>query len=290
MNPDIDAALAQIGEVWESMVMNCLDIADTTTLDKYSAFGEGRWNPLVRKPLVVFTGNNEVDVATSITVSDARKTDRTNGQLVAPGSNDLPFVTAARQLARIVKLANTNPPHDYGSQQATGLTPGADGVQWTYSQRDAAVKGGSSTIKSKDGVVNVDDVVTFYHPTGDPTPAYRFLVDIVKLQNIIYNINLIFDTPEWDGAPLLPDADPTVNPDAKKPKDAVAAVAALLDNLGLNAIISDPATAKANTFAEIDAQNAKRLNLQVTLALSGNTNQKAIDLNFGFFTPPLVAA
>ncbi len=283
VNPDVSTALTQVGNIWETMVLNCLDIADTTTLDAYSTFGEGRWGALVRKPLIVFTGNSATTVTLATAVSDARKTDRTNAQLVAPGSNDLPFVIASRQLARIAKVANNNPPHDYGSQDATGLTPGTDGAQWTYTDRDSAVKKGSSTVEVKDGVVNISDVVTFYHPTGDPLPAYRFVVDIVKLQNIIFNMDLIFAVPAWDGAPLIPDDQPTVNPDAKKPKTAVAAVAAMLDSLGLNAIISDPDTAKENTVAEIDSSNPKRLNLSTTVQLSGNTNIISVDLNFGFF-------
>lgn len=283
VNPDVDDALNQVGNVWETMVLNCMDVADTTTLDKYSTFGEGRWGALVRKPLVVLTGNTATTVTAATAVSDARKTDRTNGQLVAPGSNDLPFIVAARQLARIAKVANNNPPQDYGSQDATGLTPGADGDQWTYADRDSAIKKGSSSVEVKDGVVNVSDVVTFYHPTGDPIPAYRYVVDIVKLQNIIFNLDLIFATPEWDGAPLIPDNQPTVNRSAKKPKAAVAAVASMLDSLGLNAIISDPETAKANTLAEINDQNPKRLDVSTTVQLSGNTNIISVDLNFGFF-------
>lgn len=283
VNPDIDAALAQAGGVWETMVLNCLDVADTTTLDKYQTWGDGRWGALVRKPLVVFSGETEATVATAVAVPDARKTDRVNVQLVAPGSDDLPFVVAARQLARIVVVANNNPPQDYGSQDATGLTPGTDGEQWTYVQRDLAVKAGSSTVEVKDGVVNVSDTVTFYHPTGDPTPAYRYVCDIVKLQNILFNLDLIFATTEWDGAPLIPDDQPTSNRSAKKPKTAVAAVAAMVDSLALEAIISDSETAKASIQAEIDSQNPKRLNLTLTVQLSGNTNIISVDLNFGFF-------
>jgi phage tail sheath gpL-like len=283
VNPDVDVALNQIGDVWETMVVNCLEISDTTTLGKYATFGEGRWQPLVRKPLVVFTGNTEVDVNTAVTVPDSRKTDRVNAQLVAPGSNNLPFVVAARQVARIAVLANNNPPYDYGSQPATGLTPGADGDQWTYAERDLAVKAGSSTIEVKSGVINVSDVVTFYHPDGEAIPPFRFVVDIVKLQNIIFNLDLIFTAQEWDGAPLIPDDQATTNRAAKKPKSAVAAIAAMLDSLGLEAIISDPETAKANTFAEIDDQNPKRLNVTTSVQVSGNANIKSIDLNFGFF-------
>lgn len=283
VNPDVDDALSQVGDVWETMVLNCLEIADTTTLDKYSVFGEGRWGALVRKPLIVFTGNTATTVTAATAVSDVRKTDRTNSQLVAPGSNDLPLAVAARQLARIVKVANNNPPRDYGSQDATGLNPGLDGVQWTYIDRDVAVKKGSSTIEVKDGVINLSDTVTFYHPSGDPIPAYRYVCDIVKLQNIIFNLNLIFATDEWDGAPLIPDDQPTINPEAKQPKMAVAAANALIDSLGLNAIISDPKTAKGNTVAQISEQNPKRLDIALTVQLSGNTNIISVDLNFGFY-------
>lgn len=283
VNPDVDAALTQVGDVWETMVLNCLDIADTTTLDKFSVFGDGRWGALTRKPLIVFTGNTATAVTAATAVSDARATDRTNSQLIAPGSNDLPLAVAARQLARIVKVAQNNPPRDYGSQDATGLTPGADGDQWTYVDRDVAVKKGSSTIEVKDGVINLSDTVTFYHPSGDPLPAYRYVCDIVKLQNIIFNLNLIFATDEWDGAPLIPDDQPTINPEAKQPKMAVAAANALIDSLGLNAIISDPKTAKANTVAQISEQNPKRLDIALTVQLSGNTNIISVDLNFGFY-------
>ena len=290
-NPDVQDALDQVGNVWETMVLNCMDIADTTTLDIYSVFGEGRWGALVRKPLIVFTGNTATTVSAAIAVPNARKTDRTNAQLVAPASNDLPLVVAARQLARIVVLANNNPPVDYGSQDASGLTPGADGVQWTYADRDTAVKGGSSTIEVKDGVINIADTITFYHPSGDPTPAYRYVVDIVKLQNILFNLDLIFVTPEWDGAPLIPDDQPTTNRSAKKPKSAVAAIAALVDSLGLNAILSDPETAKASISANINESNPKRLDVVFTVQLAGNTNIISIDFNFGFFfgTAPIVA-
>jgi hypothetical protein len=57
----------------------------------------------------------------------------------------------------------------------------------------------------------------------------------------------------------------------------------MLDSLGLNAIISAPETAKANTAAAINDQNPKRLDVSTTVQLSGNTNIISVDLNFGFF-------
>jgi phage tail sheath gpL-like len=283
VNPDVSSALALVGNVWESMAINGLNIEDTVALDDYQVFGEGRWGELVRKPLVVFTGNTEAVVADATAISSPRRTDRVNSQLTAPGSVNLPCVVAARQVARIAKLANENPPHDYGSQQATGLIPGADGVQWDFVKRDQAVKAGSSTSEVKDGVVNISDVVTFYRPTGEEPPAYRHVVDIVKLQQCIYNFDLRFATAEWDGAPLIPDDQATVNPKAKKPKMAKAVVAGIVDNLALEAIISDGKTAKKSINASINSMNPKRLDFDVTVQLSGNTNVKSATLRFGFF-------
>jgi phage tail sheath gpL-like len=290
-NPDVQDALDQVGNVWETMFLNCMNITDTATLDIFSAFGEGRWGALVRKPMVAFTGITTADVTAATAISDARGTDRVNSQLVSPGSVDLPFVVAARQLARIVVVANNNAPHDYGSQLCQGLTPGTDGEQWTYPQRDQAVKAGSSTVEVRDNIVTISDVVTMYHPVGDPLPAYRYVVDIVKLQNIIFNYDVAFANAEWDGAPLIPDDQPTNNPSAKKPKTAIATAAAITDGLALAAIISDAAFTKANTVAAINESNPKRLDLATTVKLSGNANIISVDINFGFFfgTAPIVA-
>ena len=284
VNPDVDGALDQIGDIWETMVLNCMDIADTTTLDKFQTVGDARWGELVKKPLVVFSGNTNTTVSTATVVSDARTTDKINAQLVAPGSKDLPFIVAARQLSKILVVANNNPARDYGSQAATGLTPGTDAEQWSYADSDQAVKAGSSTIKVKDGVIYIGDVVTFYHPSGNPLPEYSYVVDIVKLQNIIYNLDLIFNTSEWDGCPLIPDTQTAPgNPSAKQPKIAKAAISTMLEGLANQAIISDLTFAKENIVAEINSTNPKRLDISLTVKLSGNTNIIPIDLYFGFY-------
>ncbi len=283
VNPDVTVALDQVGEIWETIFVNCLEIADTTTLDLYETFNEGRWGALVSMPGVYLTGNNESTVATAITVTDARKEDRTNVQLVGVGSPNLPFVVAARQAVSIAVVADSNPAQDYNSQQVKGITPGSDGEQWDYADRDLALKGGSSGVVKRDGVLRIKDVVTMYHPSGDPTPAYQYVNNLMKLFTIIFNTDLIFDVPAWDGAPLIPDDQATTNPTAKKPSMAVAEIARMIDSLGLQAIISDPTTAKKSILAEINGSNPRRLDISYTVQLSGNSSIISIDLNFGFF-------
>jgi hypothetical protein len=64
---------------------------------------------------------------------------------------------------------------------------------------------------------------------------------------------------------------------------AKAELAALLDDLASQAIISDPAAAKAALTATIDSMNPKRLNVVMPLQLSGNANIIDVTLEFGFF-------
>lgn len=283
VNPSIAGALAQIGGVWLTMLLNQMDVTDTGTLDLLKDFGEGRWDALVRKPLVAICGSTVASEATVATVPSARPDDRVNAVIPAPGSVNLPFVVAARAVARMASLANNNPPTDYGALELTGIIPGADGVQWDYATKDLALKAGCGSTDVVDNVVQIADVVTFYHPTGEQDPAYRYVVDIVKLQNCHYNYGLAFATDEWAGAPMVPDIQTVTNPRARQPKHAKAVLAGVTTNLGKAAIISDPATAIASIFADISAQNPKGLIWSVTVQLSGNTNQKLAVLKFGFF-------
>jgi phage tail sheath gpL-like len=244
----------------------------------------------VHAPLVVFTGNTHAAIEDATAVSAARRSDRVNGQLVAPGSVNLPFVVAARQLARIVKVANDNPPTNYNLERATGLLPGTDAQQWQWNVRDQAIKAGSSSVEIVDGEVAIGDVVTFYRPTGEEPPAYRYVVDIVKLQNIIFNIRIRFETKEWAGAPLLPDDQVTSNSRAKKPMMAKALLASLADSLAVAAIIADPKFTKSTIFANIDSQNPKRLNGGLTVKLASNAQIIDLGLAFGFYFGQSVAA
>jgi phage tail sheath gpL-like len=289
-NPDVDDALNIIGDVWESMMVSGFNYDDTATLTKFETFGLGRWGALVRKPLVVFTGTGEATLATLTAATDVRKAAFTNVIVPVPGSVEMPWVIAARAVSRAASVANDNPPQDYAGRPLTGIATGTDAEQYTFAQRDTAVKAGLSTTELVDNIAEMSDTVTTYHPDGEVNPAYRYVVDIVKLQNILFNLSLIFEADDWKGAPLLPDNTPTVNPTAKKPKDAVAAIAVLIDNLALNAIISDPEAAKKTIVAAISSTNPKRLDVSFTVQLSGNTNIISVDFNFGFFFGTLAAA
>ena len=288
LNPDVDSALNQIGEAWETIVVNCLEISDTTTLDKYSTFNgsaednSGRWGAITHKPFVCLTGNTSTAVTAATVESDTRKTDLTNVSIPVPGTVSLPLQVAARAAARIGRLANNVPAHDYENQTLTGVSAGTDSQQWNYVERDTAVKAGSATTGLRSGELVLKDVVTMYHPDGDPLPAYRFVVDIIKLMNVTYNIAIPFESDDWSGAPLIEDNQPTAEPTAKKPKMAKAVVASIIDGLGLAAILTGIEASKAGIMVEIDSQNPKRLNIRAPVTVSGNTNIKSVTQEWSF--------
>ncbi len=285
-NPDVDTPLANVGNTWETIFLNCLNYEDITNLDKWELFTASRWETLIKMPAFVITGavDSFATVGAATDVS-ARKNDKYGCILPAPGSPEMPFVIAARAIAvDIAPTAQDNPPQNY-NKQLTGLVAGADGTQFLYASLDATVKLGSSTTILVSDTIVLNDTITTYHPDGDPLPAFRYIVDLVKLQNITFNIRAIFESEDWNGSPLLPDTTPTTNPTAKKPKDAKAALFVLADNLGLAAIISDPEFTKENMTVVINGSNPKRLDIVLPTKLSGNTEIIDVTNKFGFFFP-----
>ncbi len=283
VNPEVDAALARVGTVWNTMAINGLNIEDEVALDAYQVFGEARWGSTVRRPLVFFTGNTEVDVEDATAICSTRRDDRVNAQLVAPGSVNLPCVVAARQAGLIARQANNNPPTSYQKTQATGLVAGADALQWDATARDQAVKLGSSTVEVADDIVRISDVVTFYRPVGEEPPGFRKVVHIVRIQNAIFNTDIVFAKQEWAAAPVIADEDATTNPKAKQPKMFKAQMNDILANLGDAAIIKNVSAAKKLTTAVVNAQNPDRVDLKARFPLSSNADIINVDLEFGFF-------
>jgi len=283
-NPDVQDALDIIGEVWETLVINCMNYDDITTLLTYSTFNEGRWDQLVKKPLMVVSGCvDNFATRTAITDSAQGKIDRTNFIISSPGSKELSFAIAARALVDdIAQKANDKPAYNYtGTLQ--GLKAGLDEDQEDFNTRDNAIKLGSSTSVKNGELIQLNDTITFYHPDGEAIPAYRYVVDIVKLMNIIFNLNIIQEA--FKGRPLLPDDTPTNDPDAIQPKSVKAILSVLADNLasGRSAILADSNYTKNNMTVIINETNPKRLDTVFPVKLSGNIEVNSTDLYFSFY-------
>jgi phage tail sheath gpL-like len=284
-NPDVDDALLAINDVWETFILNCMNYNDTDTLDKFQLFVEGRWLADVKRPCLVASGCNK-DFATRTTITDARKDDRANFLIVSVDSPELPFVIAARGLAKdIVQIANDDPAMNYlGS--LTGLEAGPDIDQEDNTTRDLAIKMGSSTNAKVSDVAVLHDIVTMYHPVAEGLfPSYRYVCDIVKLMNVVYNVDIVQESIK--ARPMLPDSDPLPvrSKTAIQPKNVVTTFKNLAASLSSMAIIADVAYTQENISVTIDSQNPKRLNTIFPIKLSGNVEVNDTTVKWGTYLP-----
>lgn len=282
--PDITAALAQIGEQWVTHIDNQLDYTDSTELNEYMVFGQGtdgdggRRLPEVHKPLVVITGTTEPTVGTVTAVTDARTTDRVNVIATAPGSNALPFVVASAYVREIAKVDNADPAYAYNRRPLTGIEPGTDAEQWTSAQRNAAVKAGCSTVKLRDGVLQIEDVVTCYHPSGESDPIYRYVVNQAKHATIINELDLMVEENSLMGRPIVQPGQKVTNPNAISEKVVQGMLYGVIDRLGAAAIITNLDYAKEHSKVTLSSTNANRLNILLVAHVSGNA--KVLSMNY----------
>ena len=284
----ITAALNLMGTDWYTHIVNTFG-PDATTMAAFATFNEDeRWDTLVNKFFRAFYGTVD-DLATATGITDALTLDRTNGAIPSAGGYMLPLEIAALGVGLMAARNQNNPPLPYTGLALDGLVPsseitGSDGTpQWTYTQRNSAIETGLSTTIVEDGVIKLEDIVMHYHRAGEVPPAYRWAVDIAKLAEWAYNVNLVFTSDKWRPSILIDDDDMGVyNPNARKPKDAVADIFKLADAASAAAIITDPAFTKANTAASIDISNPNRLNITTIIKLSGAGRIISLTTNFGF--------
>jgi phage tail sheath gpL-like len=283
IDPDVTPALVKIGIVWETMILDCFDYKKTTRLDTYQSYGEGRWNVLEKKPLLVCHGCTD-DLETRTAITDPRKTDAINFLIVSVKSRELPFVIAARGLINdVMTTANKNPPQGYKGL-LTGLHAGDDDKQENYTQRTASVRKGSSTNIKNGSVAELNDIITFWHPESEGNfPSKRYVCDMVKLQNIVFNVRLIMEADELKGAPLVTDDTVTTNPTAVAPKTIKTSFYNLADSLALKSMLATSEFTKKNMTVKIDSENPKRVNVTFPVKLSGNVEISSTDVYFGFY-------
>lgn len=282
IDPDITPALQKIGTVWETQILDSFDYKKLSRLDQYQEYGESRWGSLEKKPLIVAHGCTDI-LETRTAITDPRKYDYINYLIVSVGSRELPFVIAAKGLVNdIMTTANNNPAQGYKGL-LTGLHCGADDIQEDYGQRDASVKKGSSTNIKNGSVAELTDIITFWHPESEGMfPSRRYVVNLVKIQNIVFNIRLIMEADALKGAPLISDNQPTRNKTAISPKVIKGYLMNLANSLAMEAILAESEFTKKNLTVKLDTANPNRLNNTFPAKLSGNIEITDSLIQFGF--------
>ncbi len=278
----VDNALSLFGDVWETFILNTLGYDEKTLLNTYQTFGESRWSWQIQRPLLVAHGCT-ADYATRTAISDERKNDRINFFVQSTGSPELEAVVGARGLLDILTTADSDPAQNYKGL-FSNLIAGNRTVQESYLTRNNAVNKGASTNVLVSSCAKLSDTVLFWHPENEgKIKSWRYVVDAVKLMNIIYNIRLINEQDEVQGAPLLPDSSVSSHPNAIRPKSFRTWYANMAESLENLALISDAKFTKENMVVEIDSENPKRVNSTIPVKLSGNVEIVSTDLFFGFY-------
>jgi len=244
--PDIQDAVDGLGTGDDANELFFTDVVhgygqDATTLNVLSTYnGEGNdfvgcYSKTVARPFRVLTGDVVADTAglsALIILGDSRKLDRTNGIIAVPGSASHPSEIAAKAIGYMSKINNNRAEESYIGVVLAGIDPGAQADRWTgdYDNRDNAVKAGISPTKINNGVVVLQNVVTFYHPDDVPVASngYRSMRNISILQNILTNIKSNFQQEKWKGISIVIDLQKVTNiNDRKKARD----VDTVLDDL-----------------------------------------------------------
>jgi phage tail sheath gpL-like len=277
--PDVQPALDAMGNVWYTMLAS--QYTDTTNIGKIADKNEALWDPFVNRFYMCGIGESDRNAAEII--ADARKTDRTTVFSVADACLAWNFEIGSRSIAEIISRANLDPNRHYTGLILSGLTPGADASQPEYVERDSSLKKGVSTIISKDGVLKIEDMVTFYHPDGEqPDPGYQWVVDIVKLQNIVNSIRVKFSGPDWEGMTILADADISTKPTVRRPKDVKGAFFGLVDSWVSEAWATDADFSKENMLVFKNPSARNRFDATVPVKISDSLRQQDYTIKFGF--------
>lgn len=239
--PDVEAALAALGTGDGANESFFTDVthgygADSTTLDAILAYvgagneAVGLYGNTVSRPFRVLIGDTtpgSSGLTDLITLTDGRVLDRASGVVAVPGSATHPAEIAAQATGHMARINQDRAAQHYVGTVLIGVDPGAKADRWTseYNNRDTAVQSGISPTLVKNGVVTLQNVVSFYRPDNVPVASngYASMRNISILQNLLYNIRINFEQERWQGISIVADTAQVVNTtDRQKARDVDA--------------------------------------------------------------------
>jgi hypothetical protein len=175
-----------------------------------------------------------------------------------------------------------NPHLDVSGQSYTDMpTPTAIGAMAAYSERDAIVKKGCSTVDLINGKFYVQDFVTSYHPVGEIPPQFRYCRNIMIDLNIRYAYYLLEQIHVVDHAIAANDDTVTVS-NVIKPKQWKQIVNNLATNLAQRALIVDVPFMQNSIEVDLSTSNPDRLETFFRYKRSGYARVASTTAEAGF--------
>ena len=265
--PSIQDALNSFGNEWNTIVINTYNNSDAAdALENFNGVPDaenptGRFASTTMKPFFALTG----DVSNDPTdFTDARDTQVTIVICPAPLSPAFPFEAAANVASLLALQAQNNPHTDTALKSYPDMpTPldGNIGDMAQYVNRDAFVKKGCSTVDLVNGVYQIKDLVTTYHPEGDLNPLFRYVRNLVIDLNIFFGY-YILENANLVGKTIVADSTFVSVGQCVKPKDWKQILANYFKDLEARALITDASFSIDSLVVGISSTNPDRFEVQ----------------------------
>lgn len=275
---------------WQTDVIT--PYAGTTALDGALAVGgnpntqTGNYDPLDYRPFISWTGDvdgGQAALTAAIALGNGRKnSDPINCRVCAPTYPEQTFEIAAYVAGLVALRRLINPAAAYEGFQLPSLygplTPSDD---WTintgdpnvkaYQNLNAAAIAGITPIVLRDGVSELGDVTSFWHPDDNQNAPFKYVCNQAKIWNLQLNYSTYLNSEDLKRRPIVNNVAAT-----KQSVQAIdvnvigAGLAQVAGNAETDALIFDAEFTINNLVVEIDESNADRFNATIPSIISGN--------------------
>lgn len=261
--PSIQDGLDMFQNNWNTIIVNGYGAVNSVmdALENFNGIPSpqnptGRYTGIVMKPFIALTGSISDDPSS---LTDTRKEDVTIAICPAPGSAGFSFEAAANMALLFAPVSQDTPHLDVcGKSYPDMPTPDSIGTMASYTNRDAIVKKGCSTVDLVAGRYNVQDFVTTYHPDGEIPPQFRYCRNLMLDFNVRYGYYLLEQINVVDHA-IANDTDVVNVSNVIKPKQWKQIVDKYAEDLQSRALIVDPEFMQDSIVVNISSVNPDRL-------------------------------
>ncbi len=286
-------SLSQFQEDWYTIVINSYGASQFEALEQFNGIPDvtnptGRYSGLNFRPFVAMFGSTESTTADLLAITDAsaRRTQVTNALCAAPNSSGMPFEAAANMARLFARTVQDRPQSDVNAQSYPDMPVPQNeviGDMANYENRDLLVKGGCSTVTLRDGVYQIQDFVTTYHPTGEGN--FRLVYDFVRNINVVWNVVFGYRALEerFVQDHVLIDNNQVVEiPNAVSPNEWRAIIFSYIDALVIRGLINNAEFSQGSVRVQISDQNPDRIETTFNIILTGIGRILSTDLQVGF--------
>jgi len=284
--PSIAASLALFANEWNTIVLNTYGTASTiiSSLEQFNGIPDpdaptGRFAGIIMKPFIALTGSVAEDPSS---VTDALKNNVTIAICPAPLSKGFHWEAAANMTLLFARQAQDTPELDVSGKNYPDMpAPLAIGLMASYTDRDAIVKKGCSTVELSAGVYKVMDFVTSYHPDGEVVPQFRYCRNLMIDWNIRFKYMLLELVHVIDHL-IAKDTDTVTAPKVVKPKMWKQVLSTFAEDLTAQGIVVDTEFMQKSVTVDISTTNPDRLETFFRYKRSGYARIASTTAEAGF--------